>query len=995
MNKILLVICMCMFTFSSFAQTYLEEDFEDATITYTPTPVDDLSDIGALDYYGRIAPDTSTPSSAVEFTNTQGSGYYGAQDTDGAIVPAGSIVLDFTGIDISSAASLEFSIFVAEDDATDGNQDWDGDSRLFVEYQIDAGGYASLFAVETESVAGDQTNERPLVDTDFDGIGDGAEITAAFTQYIQAITGTGTTLDLRITMAGLNAGDEDIAIDNVVVREAGGGSPSIHLTQVNSTTETITITNLGDAAEDISAFQICLGPGEYNALSDYTGITGDLMLDPSEAVTIDVSAGGGTGITALPDAAGGLGLFSTGGSFGSTDPAIFRDYVQWGAASQDRSGQAVTAGRWDDAMLFVGGFAPYDFTGGVADHGSTFWTGSPPPLCFTLDGTTNGFEIVTPVPATAGSQSEWALNAGAYDMNAFCGGGCQQMVDTWLIFGPLDFSAAADVELVLDAVESFGVTDLNVQLTESYQGCPDDPANSWSSLGTIVDGGVGLSFPIASTGTAVYLGIQYTDDGLDGFSDWVLSNITLNGSACPVLGMQTPSNCGPTCDFVAGATSTSCDAETMGVDTYTASLAYTGGMTGQTYTVMSNVGTVAGDDPNTVAAGTITVTGIDEGTDVQITITTADMACNEVVDITSPICEPFNPPAVRINELDADTPDTDAAEFIELRGPAGQSLDGFIIVLYNGSDDQSYNTPIDLNGQTIPDDGDGFGYFVIGSATVPNVDLVAFTTNGLQNGADGVGLYFNRTVAEFPNDTPIDFTNLVDGLAYDTNDADDAALIPLNLDLDTPGQINEGENGAQDTESIQRGSWFVAAPSPGAANVVPLPVELASFTASLTSQDKVELAWKTLSEEDNSHFEVEYSVDGSNWVNVGQLPGAGTTPFQQNYTFTHDNPAQGTNLYKLKQVDLDGDFKYSHIVAVEIGTKIKVTAYDGERLEVFTPKAGDLRISVYNVAGQLVAFEDQPTDRGNATFSVADLSRGVYFVRIELNGEQQVQKIIK
>ena len=45
---------------------------------------------------------------------------------------------------------------------------------------------------------------------------------------------------------------------------------------------------------------------------------------------------------------GGLSLFSVN-TFGSTDPEVLIDYVQWGSANQARVNQAVTAGRWNNA----------------------------------------------------------------------------------------------------------------------------------------------------------------------------------------------------------------------------------------------------------------------------------------------------------------------------------------------------------------------------------------------------------------------------------------------------------------------------------------------------------------------------------------------------------------------------------------------------------------------------------------------------------------------
>ena len=171
---------------------------------------------------------------------------------------------------------------------------------------------------------------------------------------------------------------------------------------------------------------------------------------------------------------------------------------------------------------------------------------------------------------------------------------------------------------------------------------------------------------------------------------------------------------------------------------------------------------------------------------------------------------------ILINEVDADTPDTDVAEFIELFGPGGTSLDGLSVVLYNGSNDSSYDV-IDLDGHSIPADG----YFVIGSANVPNVDLVEFTSNGIQNGADAVALVIGDASA-YPFGTPVSSTNLVDAIVYDTADADDTGLL---TGLGETTQYDEGANAASGTESNSRVpngdnlSGFVAqAPTPGANN---------------------------------------------------------------------------------------------------------------------------------------------------------------------------------
>lgn len=180
------------------------------------------------------------------------------------------------------------------------------------------------------------------------------------------------------------------------------------------------------------------------------------------------------------------------------------------------------------------------------------------------------------------------------------------------------------------------------------------------------------------------------------------------------------------------------------------------------------------------------------------------------------------PPPVRtiaINEIDADNAGTDSAEFIELYdGGAGDtSLDGLTIMLFNGSSDAAYDT-IALDGLVTDEDG----FFVIGSADVPDVDLVAFTTNGLQNGADAVALY-DGPVPDAPTTE-----GLVDAIAYDTNDADDTELLAA---LGLTEQVNEAANGDSKVDAIARdpdgtGEFVVQAPTPGATNVVQPPAEI-------------------------------------------------------------------------------------------------------------------------------------------------------------------------
>jgi hypothetical protein len=159
-----------------------------------------------------------------------------------------------------------------------------------------------------------------------------------------------------------------------------------------------------------------------------------------------------------------------------------------------------------------------------------------------------------------------------------------------------------------------------------------------------------------------------------------------------------------------------------------------------------------------------------------------------------------------INEIDPDQSGSDTAEFVEIKWTPNTALDGMVIVMYNGSDDASY-AAYDLDGQTT----DANGFFVLGSTNVAGYDM-ELPNNGLQNGADAVAL-FTGNDTDFPNDTAITTTNLIDVIVYGTNDGDDAGLLG---GFGVTTQYNDTAS-----ESIQRqndGSFLNAAPTPDAEN---------------------------------------------------------------------------------------------------------------------------------------------------------------------------------
>ena len=94
-----------------------------------------------------------------------------------------------------------------------------------------------------------------------------------------------------------------------------------------------------------------------------------------------------------------------------------------------------------------------------------------------------------------------------------------------------------------------------------------------------------------------------------------------------------------------------------------------------------------------------------------------------------------------------------------------------------------------------------------------------------------------------------------------------------------------------------------------------VPVELAAFTANIIS-DGVELKWETATETNNKGFEIQKSKEGSEFITLAFIHGKGTTTEKQHYSYLDKTDITGSIYYRLKQIDYDGSFRYSEVVAL-------------------------------------------------------------------------------
>jgi len=355
--------------------------------------------------------------------------------------------------------------------------------------------------------------------------------------------------------------------------------------------------------------------------------------------------------------------------------------------------------------------------------------------------------------------------------------------------------------------------------------------------------------------------------------------------------------------------------------------------------------------------------------DRTVTLDASDGISSSQTASTISVVSDTPPPFMLINEIDSDTLGTDTAEFIELYdgGVGNTSLDGLVVVLFNGNGDASYSA-FDLDGFST----DANGFFVLGNPDVPNVDFT-FNTGLLQNGADAVALYA-ADATDFPNGTLVTTTNLLDAVVYsNTSTTVDTGLLPL-LNAGQ-SQLNEGANGQSDTQSLQRfpngagsqrstDSFIVGAPSPGLANAATIEFTAATFTSAEGDGN----ATVTLTRSNGSgQSTVEVTISGGSAIG-GSTATADydNTGFPLLVTFEDGITSQTFEIPLVDDATVEGD------ETVELSLANPTNAYVGEQA------IATLTITDNDVAGFAIAETD-----GNTTVNEAGDITDTFTVQLD------------
>jgi hypothetical protein len=244
-----------------------------------------------------------------------------------------------------------------------------------------------------------------------------------------------------------------------------------------------------------------------------------------------------------------------------------------------------------------------------------------------------------------------------------------------------------------------------------------------------------------------------------------------------------------------------------------------------------------------------------------------------------------------------------------------------------------------------------------------------------------------------------------------TNDVQVGSGGPVTINSSTP--YNNGAvpyTGNSVTGEISSIWVAVSSDEPGSSIVTSLfkntcsilPVNLAWFNAKRTSAATVELSWQTLQEENSRGFEVQRQVGDGTWQVVTFVPSKannGNSNSALSYNYIDNNTANAISQYRLREVDIDGNSKFSETKSVRGESQTgRIIVFpnpssDGTIKVSFEDLNGTRDAALTDMNGRVIK---QWSGLSNNNLEINNLTNGYYSLRVIVRetGEQSVQKII-
>jgi hypothetical protein len=175
----------------------------------------------------------------------------------------------------------------------------------------------------------------------------------------------------------------------------------------------------------------------------------------------------------------------------------------------------------------------------------------------------------------------------------------------------------------------------------------------------------------------------------------------------------------------------------------------------------------------------------------------------------------------------------------------------------------------------------------------------------------------------------------------------------------------------------------------------PLPVVWGGFAGKRVNNSTVGLQWRTMQEQNASHYNIQRSEDGVHFRTIGMAMAQGTTASVTDYNFEDKQATSAMYYYRLEQVDLDGTSNFSSIIKQGNGGKKTLVGGLGSNKILVQFFSNDNRnIRIVNNSGIVVKQMNSTTQ--TQTVDVNNLPTGVYALQIiNSDGTSEVHRFVK
>lgn len=179
-----------------------------------------------------------------------------------------------------------------------------------------------------------------------------------------------------------------------------------------------------------------------------------------------------------------------------------------------------------------------------------------------------------------------------------------------------------------------------------------------------------------------------------------------------------------------------------------------------------------------------------------------------------------------------------------------------------------------------------------------------------------------------------------------------------------------------------------------------LPVELTSFTGHYTGSE-VLLNWKTKTEINNKGFEIENEINGK-WVVLGFVNGKGTSTEPSEYSFLDLFANRTSAVYRLKQIDFNGSFKYSESIRVmtifdfSLSQNYPNPFNPSTIISYSLPDNSSVTLKVYNTLGEEIAVlvnKQMTAGVYKVSWDAHNFPSGIYLYKLKVGNNSIVKKM--